>query len=60
MLIYEIQGQRYPEPEAETKRKMLRKHPPDAEVVVIEVFNGCERYIKRLKLNELWDEGLNT
>ena len=69
MLIYEIQGKRYPsEPEAETKRKMLAHHPPEAEVVVWEKFETYERdknnlitfgvneiEIDRLKLNELWN-----
>jgi len=64
MLIYEIQGQRYPsEPEAETKRKMLAHHPPEAEVIVWDVFTFCpgltswsDTEIDRLKLNELWNE----
>ena len=61
MLIYEIQGQRYPsEPEAETKRKMLSKHPPEAEVIVwdwdgIDIKEWFE--IARKKLNKLWNEG---
>jgi len=69
MLIYEIQGQRYPsEPEAETKRKMLAHHPPEAEVVVWDPFTNFRDFadfsgytdykeIDRMKLNELWNEG---
>lgn len=66
MLIYEIQGKRYPsEPEADTKRKMLSKHPPDAEVIVWD-FDSCyigdypckPVEIERLKLNDLWNEGI--
>jgi len=60
MIIYEIQGQRYPsEPEEETKKKMLAKHPPDAEVIVWEVnmvpySQRPDKEIDRLKLNDLW------
>lgn len=62
MLIYEIQGKRYPsEPEGEIKRKMLSKHPPDAEVIVwyfeyIDEYPHKKVEIARLKLNDMWNE----
>ena len=52
MLIYEIQGERFPaEPEKEAKRKALA-HPTEAEVIV---WDGDE-IIDRMLLRDLFNE----
>ena len=52
MLIYEIQGDRIPaEPEADAKR-LMKKYPPQAEVIV---WDGDE-IIDKLLLKDLYDE----
>jgi len=52
MLIYEIQGERHNSgPEHEVKRRLLKKYPPDAEVII---WDG-DKEVARIKLNELFN-----